>query len=87
MEFTPSLSDFARYGIELNSKEADLLAAYATNPHHSKEKVRLGIITEKTRERELAKLKSLRERLQQASPAHPYTALVERELLATHTRQ
>ena len=84
MEFTPSLSDFARYGIELNSKEADLLAAYAANPHHSKEKVRLGIITEKTRERELAKLKSLRERLQQAAPAHPYTPLVERELTAAH---
>ena len=84
MEFTPSLSDFARYGIVLNSKEADLLAAYAANPQHSKEKARLGIIGKKTHERELATLRSLRERLQQAAPAHPYTALGERELAEGH---
>jgi len=84
MEFTPSLSDFAQHGIGLNSKEADLVVAYTANPNHSKEKMRLGIIGEKTRERELATLKSLRERLQQAAPAHPYTALIERELLTAH---
>ena len=84
MEFPPSLSDFSRYGIELNSKEADLLIAYVANSNHSKEKMRLGIIAGKTYEREMATLKNLRERLQQAAPAHPYTALIERELQATH---
>jgi hypothetical protein len=82
MEFAPSLAEFIRYGIALTPKEADLLAAYASNPQHSQEKERLGIISKKTLDKDLSTLKSLRERLRAAAPAHPYTALVERELAA-----
>lgn len=83
MEFAPSLAEFNRCGIELTPKEADLVMAYAFNPQHSQEKQRLGIISKKTLDSDLSTLKSLRERLQAAAPAHPYTALIQRELEAT----
>lgn len=78
--FEPSLSDFHRYSIALTSKEADLLSAYATNPKHSQEKAKLGIIGARTLERELASITRLLKNLRNESPAHPYEALLLREI-------
>ena len=78
--FETSLSDFSRYNIALTSKEADLMSAYATNPKHSQEKAKLGIIGAKTLERELASITRLRKKLCNESPAHPYEALLLHEI-------
>lgn len=82
MDFAPSLDEFKRNGIELTPGEARL---WITPPDQSKQLLALGYISQKTYERDRATLNNLRQQLQQAAPAHPYTALIERELKAANS--